>query len=93
MPLPLPLQLSQSRRLDVLPVLRRALLCCMAAFIGMLLLWSLSAAWHSEAETGRNDARASVQKTAAQLSEAHETRLARSERAKRFDLVKAVLEN
>jgi hypothetical protein len=76
-----------------LPILRRTLLCCMAALAGASLLWLLSAVWHDEAESKRNDARASAQKAAQQLSDAQETRLAHAVRAERFALVKTVLEN
>jgi hypothetical protein len=93
MPLPIPLQLLQSQRLGVPPVLRRALLCCMAALGSASLLWLLSAAWHNEVESKRNEARTNTQKITQQLSDARETRLAHTARAKRFALVKTALEN
>ncbi|MDR2015708.1 MAG: hypothetical protein LBP99_08875 [Azoarcus sp.] len=93
MPILLPLQLSQSQHLNVPPVLRHALICCMAALVGALLLWLLSAVWHGEAETARNDVSASTQKTATQLADAREAGLARTARAQRFTLVKTVLES
>jgi hypothetical protein len=93
MPISLPLRFPRSQPPGVPPVLRRALLCCMAVLAGTLLLWLLTVIWHDEAETERNDARASAQKAARQLSDAHETRLAHTARAKRFALIKAVLEN
>jgi len=93
MPLPFPLQLSQSQRFTVPQVLRRALLCCVAAFAGALLLWVFSNVWHTEAETKRNDARASTQKTAMQLASAREVAYTRSARAKRFAPIKAALES
>jgi hypothetical protein len=92
-PISLPLRFSQSQRLGVPPMLHRALLCCMAVLASTLLLWLLTAIWHDEAESRRNDARASAQKTARQLSDAHETSLAHAARAERFALVKAVLGN
>ncbi|MCL2875811.1 MAG: hypothetical protein FWF12_05885 [Betaproteobacteria bacterium] len=93
MPISPPLQLSPPQRFDVPPVLRRALLCCLAAFVGTLLLWPLSDAWRTEAETERDNARASTHKTAMQLTRALDTESARAVRAKRFALIKTTLEN
>jgi len=93
MPIPIPLQLSQSQGFAVPPVLRRALLCCVAALVGALSLWVLSTVLRADAEAGRNDARADTQKTAMQLANAREAESARVVRAKRFALVKAALEN
>jgi hypothetical protein len=83
----------QSPRFAVPPVLRRALLCCIAALTGALLLWILSTIWRSEAEAKRNDARADTQKTTSLLASALETEAARVARAKRFALVKTALES
>ena len=93
MPTPIPLQLPQSRRLTMPSTLRRALLCCVATLAFSLLLWVMSAAWRTEAETQRNNAHASMQKTASLLTSARETETARRVRAKRFALVKAALES
>jgi len=93
MPIPLPLQLLQSQRFSVPPVLRRALLCCVVALVGALVFRVLSVTWHAEAETERNDARAGMQKTSSLLASTLETEAVRAARAKRFALVKAVLEN
>ncbi len=88
MSIPLPLKRSQ----PLPPGLRRALIGCMAAFAGALLLWFLSTAWHAEVEAQLNDARTGMQKTASLLTRAREIEAARMARAKRFALVKAALE-
>lgn len=91
--IPLPLQLSQPQRFTVPPILRRALLCCVVALVGALLLWALSDTWYARACAKRDTARADTQKTAMQLASAIDTRSAQAARAKRFALVKAALEN
>jgi hypothetical protein len=65
----------------------------MAALVGALLLWFLSAAWHTEAQAEWDDARTGAQKAAKQLSDTIDAKHARAERAKRFALIKTVLEN
>ena len=93
MPLPFPLQLIPSQRFTVPPMLRRALLCCVAALVAALLLWVLSDVWHTEAAAKGDDACAGKQKTAMQLTHAREIEFARTARAKRFAPIKAALEN
>jgi|GEM_PF-2566125 len=89
MSIPLPLERSQ----PVPPGLRRALICCMAAFAGALLLWFLPTAWHAEAEAQLNNVRTGMQEIASLLTRARETEAARTVRAKRFALVKAALDS
>jgi len=93
MHVPLPLQLSPPQRFTVPPVLRRALLCCVAALVGALLLWFLSETWRAEAGTERDDARAGMQKTTMQLTGARDTESVRAARVKRFTSIKTALEN
>ncbi|MDR2925696.1 MAG: hypothetical protein LBU76_07115 [Azoarcus sp.] len=93
MPTPLLLRQSPSQRFSVPPMLRRALLCCVAALAAALSLWMLAAAGRAEAETRRRGAQADAQKISAQLSAARETESARVARAKRFARMKAALEN